>query len=101
MRGLVVVIVLLTTLLSAQIPLVSMHGTLRVLNKKEIVIDAGDEKLVTFHRSRKTRFLKGSKEIAESEFTAGAEVVVEASRELNGDFDAVNVFLGELPGASR
>jgi len=98
-----VVVFLLTTLLSAQIqvPLVSMRGTLRVLNKKEIVIDAGDDKLITFRRLKKTKFLKGSKEIPESELTVGAELVVEANRELNGDFDAVNVFLGEPPGSSR
>jgi hypothetical protein len=92
-------ILLLTGLLAAQIqiPLVTMRGTLRVLNKKEIIIDAGDEKLVIFRRLKKTKFLKGSKEIPESDLTVGAELVVEASRERDGEFDAVNVFLGELP----
>jgi len=94
---------LLATLLLAQIqiPLVTMRGTLRVLNKKEIIVDAGDDKLVIFRRLKKTKFLKGAKEIPESEFTVGAELVVEASRERDGEFDAVNVFLGEPPGSSR
>jgi len=94
---------LLATLLLAQIqvPLVTMRGTLRVLNKKELIIDAGDDKLVIFRRLKKTKFLKGAKEIPESEFAVGAELVVEASRERDGEFDAVNVFLGEPPGSSR
>lgn len=84
-----------------QVPLVSMRGTLKVLNKKEIVIDAGDDKLITFRRVRKTKFLKGTKEIPESQFTVGAELVIETEREPDGEFDAINVFLGEPPGSSR
>ena len=71
------------------------------LNKKEIIIDAGDDKLVTFRRLKKTKFLKGIERDPESELTVGAELVVEASRERDGEFDAVNVFLGEPPGSSR
>jgi len=92
---------LLAGMLLAQTPLVSMRGTLRMLDKKQIIIDAGDEQVVTFRRVKKTRFLKGSKEIPENEFHPGAAVLIEASRERDGEFDAVNVFLGEPPGSSR
>src|SRR6266568_1768755 len=88
-------ICLLAGMLLAQTPLVSMRGALRVLDKKQIIIDAGDEQVVTFRRTKKTKFLKGAKEIPESEFHPGASVLIEASRERDGEFDAVNVFLGE------
>jgi hypothetical protein len=81
------------------VPPVIMRGTLRSLNKKEIVIDAGDDRIVTFRRLKKTKFLKGTKEIPEIEMLAGAAIVVEASRERDGEFDAVNVFLGEPPAS--
>jgi hypothetical protein len=94
-------ICLLAGMLLAQTPLVSMRGTLRVLDKKQIIIDTGDEQLVTFRRVKKTRFLKGAKEIPESEFHPGASVLIEASRERDGEFDAVNVFLGDAPASIR
>jgi hypothetical protein len=78
-----------------------MRGTLRSLNKKEIVIDEGEDRTVTFRRLKKTRFLKGLKEISETELRAGAAVAVEANRERNGEFDAINVFLGEPPASLR
>lgn len=92
---------LVFSILSAQEPLVSMRGTLRSLDKKVILIEAGEDRIVTFRRLKKTKFLKGAKEIPESDFKAGAAVLVEATRERNGEFDAVNVFLGEPPGSTR
>jgi hypothetical protein len=78
-------------------PLVTMRGTLRNLDKKQIVIDASEDQILTFKRSKKTKFLKGTKQIQADELTEGAAVVIEASRAMNGDYDAVNVFLGEPP----
>ena len=92
---------LVSIALLAQTPLVSMRGTLRVLDKKQIIIDAGEEQVVTFRRVKKTRFLKGAKQISESEFHPGAAVLIEATRERDGEFDAVNVFLGEPPSSGR
>ncbi len=78
-------------------PLVTMRGTLRIIDKKKIAIDASEDQILTFKRSKKTKFLKGAKEIQPDDFPEGAAVVIEASRALNGDYDAVNVFLGEPP----
>ena len=91
----------ISTLLVAQVPLVSMRGTLRTIDKKQILIDAGDDQIVTFRRVKKTKFLKGSKEISDTELQAGAAVVIEATRERDGEFDAINVFLGDPPASSR
>jgi hypothetical protein len=82
-------------------PLVTMRGTLRSINKKDVVIDAGEDQIVTLKRVKKTKFLKGTKEITPDDFPDAAAVVIEASRAMNGDFDAINVFLGEPPGSDK
>jgi hypothetical protein len=81
------------------IPPVTMRGTLRQVDKKQILMDTPDDQVVTFRRVKKTKFLKGSKEIAEVEFHPGAAIVVEATREPDGEFDAIHVYLGEPPPA--
>jgi hypothetical protein len=78
-------------------PLVTMRGSLRLIDKKKIAIDASEDQILTFKRSKKTKFLKGTKEVKPDDFPEGAAVVIEASRAMNGDYDAVNVFLGEPP----
>jgi hypothetical protein len=83
------------------VPPVEMRGKLRDIDKKKIVIDCGEDQILTFKRSKKTRFLKGEKVIQPDEFTDGAKVTIEASRALNGDYDAVNVYLGEPPSSDK
>jgi hypothetical protein len=82
-------------------PLITMRGSLRLIDKKKIAIDASEDQILTFKRSKKTRFLKGGKEIQPDDFPDGATVVIEASRAMNGDYDAVNVFLGEPPAPEK
>ena len=82
-------------------PLVTMRGALRLIDKKKINIDASEDQILTFKRSKKTRFLSGTKEIKPDDFPDGAAVVIEASRAMNGDYDAVNVFLGEPPAPAK
>jgi hypothetical protein len=82
-------------------PLVTMRGALRLIDKKKIAIDASEDQILTFKRTKKTRFLNGAKEIQPDDFPDGAAVVIEASRALNGDYDAVNVFLGEPPAPGK
>jgi hypothetical protein len=82
-------------------PVVTMRGALRLIDKKKIAIDASEDQILTFKRSKKTRFLNGAKEIKPDDFPDGAAVVIEASRAMNGDYDAVNVFLGEPPPAAK
>ena len=78
-----------------------MRGALRSINKKDIVIDTGDDQILTFKRTKKTRFRKGASEIKPDDFPDGAKVFIEASRAMNGDLDAVNVFLGEPPAKEK
>jgi len=83
------------------VPPVEMRGKLRDIDKKKIVIDAGEDQILTFKRMKKTKFLKGTKEIQPDDFPDGAAVVIEANRAQNGDYEAVNVFLGEPPPADK
>src|SRR5712692_12118223 len=80
-------------------PAVTFRGALRSIDKKEIVIDAGEDQILHFKRTKKTKFLKGEKEIKPDDFPDQAAVVIEASRALNGDLAALNVFLGEPSAA--
>ncbi len=82
-------------------PVVTMRGALRLIDKKKIAIDASEDQILTFKRSKKTKFMNGTKEIQPDDFPDGAAVVIEASRAVNGDYDAVNVFLGEPPPAAK
>ena len=82
-------------------PLVTMRGALRLIDKKKISIDASEDQILIFKRSKKTKFLKGAKEIQPDDFPDGAAVVIEASRAMNGDYDAVNVFLGDPPARAK
>jgi hypothetical protein len=83
----------------AVVPPVEMRGKLRDIDKKKIVLEAGEDQTLTFKRSKKTKFLKGAKEIQPDDFPDGAKVTIEANRALNGDYEAVNVYLGEPPSA--
>ena len=82
-------------------PLVSLRGKLRSIDKKQVVIDAGEDQILTLKRTKKTKFWKGAKEIKPDDFPDEARVSIEASRAMNGDLNAVNVFLGDPPKADK
>jgi hypothetical protein len=74
-------------------PLVTMRGTLKTIDKKEIVLETAEEQVLPLRRAKKIKFLKDSKEIPEREFQAGTSVMVEVRREPTGELSAVNVSL--------
>jgi len=59
----------------------SFHGALKELTNKEITIQTGEDQLVTIHRSRKTKFLKGTQTIKPSDIDLGTMVTVDAHEE--------------------
>jgi hypothetical protein len=83
--------------ISGASPEVNIHGSLRSISRKDIVIDTGDDRILTFKRTRKTRFFKGTKEIRTEDFPDNAQVSVEAVRAVNGDLEAVSVYWGDPP----
>ena len=66
-------------------------GKLRAIDKKTIVIDSTDDQVVSFHRSKKTRFLADEKEVKPQDIPLGSLVTVDASKDSVGDLVAVDI----------
>jgi hypothetical protein len=71
-------------------------GKLKAVDKKEIVIASVDDQIVTFHRSRKTRFLANDKPVKPEEIPLESLVTVEASKDSVGDLVAVDIIWKNL-----
>jgi hypothetical protein len=75
-------------------PAVTFQGNLKSLTKKELRIDldSGEESL-TFRISKKTHFLKDGKEIKPADVSPGTVVAVDAARDPDQKFSALNVIV--------
>jgi hypothetical protein len=80
-------------------PAATFHGTVRSINKKEIVLDLPEDQSVAFHISHKTKFVKDEKPIKPSAIAAGAPVTVDGKRDLLGNVEAVTVTVDTKPPA--
>jgi hypothetical protein len=69
----------------------SFHGKLKELTSKEIMIETDDSQMVSIHRSRKTKFLKGTQTIKASDIDIETLVTVDASEEVDLSLTAVSV----------
>lgn len=69
----------------------SFHGKLKDLTSKEITIETDDDQIVSIHRSRKTKFLKGTQTIKPSDIDLETMVTVDASEDVDLSLTAVSV----------
>jgi hypothetical protein len=69
----------------------SFHGTLKDLNKKEIMIETDDHQSVSIRRSGKTKFLKGPQPIKPSEIDMETTVTIDASEDVDLKLTAISV----------
>ena len=69
----------------------SFHGKLKELTSKEIMIETDDDQMVSIHRSRKTKFLKGTQAIKASDIDIETPVTVDATEEVDLSLSAVTV----------
>ena len=69
----------------------SFHGKLKDLNSKEITIETDDDQVVAIHRSRKTKFLKGTQTIKPSDIDLETMVTVDATEDVDLSLTAVSV----------
>lgn len=69
----------------------SFHGKLKDLTSKEITIQTDDDQIVSIHRSRKTKFLKGTQTIKPSDIDLETKVTVDASEDVDLSLTAVSV----------
>ncbi len=69
----------------------SFHGKLKDLTSKEITIETDDDQVVSFHRARKTKFLKGTQTIKPSDIDLETPVTVDASEDVDLSLTAISV----------
>jgi hypothetical protein len=69
----------------------TFKGKLKAVDKKEIVIESAEDQTVSFHRSKKTRFLADEKPIKPEDIPLETVVTVEASKDSVGDLVAVDI----------
>ena len=75
-------------------PAVTFQGKLKALSKKELIIDVdGSGESLTFRVSGKTHFVKDGKDIKLKDVTLGTVVAVDANREPDLKFSALNVIV--------
>ena len=87
-----------TRISDLETPVATFRGTLKSIDKKDVILTLTEkDQEVTFHRSRKTKFLKDGKEIKPATITPGTTVSVEAKRDALGNIDAVNVIVEAQP----
>jgi hypothetical protein len=72
-------------------PTADFKGTLKVVDKKEILITTETEQVLTFQRTKKTKFFVGKKEVKPEELAIGEPVTVEGFKDNVGDMKAENV----------
>jgi hypothetical protein len=69
----------------------SFHGKLKDLSGKEIMIETDDNQIVSIHRSRKTKFVKGTQQIKASDIDLETMVTVDASEDVDLSLTALSV----------
>jgi hypothetical protein len=69
----------------------SFRGKLKDLSGKQITIQTDDDQIITIHRSRKTKFLKGTQTIKPSDIDIETPVTVDASEDVDLSLTAVSV----------
>lgn len=75
--------------------LLSFSGVLKGISKRELVIEPEPDNQMTFVRSKRTRFLRGGKEIKDDAVKPGTAVTIQSFTRLNGELEAVTVTLNE------
>jgi hypothetical protein len=81
--------------------IVTFHGTLKKLTKKEILIESDESQLMTIRISGKTKFLdKDSKAIKPTDIDLETVVSIDASEDLDTKLMAVNVRVAATPPKS-
>jgi hypothetical protein len=69
----------------------SFRGKLKDLSGKEITIQTDDDQIVSIHRTRKTKFLKGTQSIKPSDIDIETLVTVDAAEDVDLSLTAVSV----------
>lgn len=79
----------------------TFHGKLKDISGKEIVIENGENQVVSIRRTRKTKFLKDEHEIKPSEIAHDAAVTIEASEDIDLKPMALTVKVDSVPNKAE
>ena len=69
-----------------KIPLATFTGTVHGVSSKQVTIENSDGNLVDFEINRKTRVMRGKKQIAVLDLATGETVTIEARQERSAFF---------------
>jgi len=83
------------------LPAAGFDGTLVKLDGKEILLTVEEGRLLEIRRNGKTKFFRDSAPIKPADFKQGDHVSVEATRDVDSSLVAVNMYLGDAPGAKK
>jgi hypothetical protein len=64
---------------------------MKSINKKQIVIEPEPDNQMTFVRSRRTRFMKGGKQVDDAAVAPGSVITIQSFEKLNRELEAVIV----------
>jgi len=70
---------------------VTFHGALKKLTKKEILIQSDDNQLLTFRCSKKTKFLGAEGEVKPTDIDLESPVTISASEDVDLKLMAISV----------
>jgi hypothetical protein len=73
-------------------PLPNFRGRLKQMDAKTITLELGDNRLLEFKRTDKTKFYKGGDELKTPDFKPGDQVSIEGPEDSHGYMVAVNVY---------
>jgi hypothetical protein len=83
-------------------PAVAFNGTVKALTKKELTLDldrpdpGADQQSLTFRLTKKTKFLKDDQPIKMSDIELGTHISLDATRDGDLKFSALNVMVAPL-----
>jgi hypothetical protein len=73
-------------------PFPNFRGKLKHMDDKTITLALGDDRVMDFRRTSKTKFFKNGDEIKTPQFAAGDQISIEGPEQADGSMTAVNVY---------
>jgi len=78
----------------------NFRGVLKQMDAKSITLKLGDDRVLEFKRTDKTKFFKGGDELKTPDFKPGDQVSIEGPEDQSGYMTAVNVYWEKAAGAA-
>ncbi len=86
---------------SASDPLPNFRGKLKQMDAKTISLELGDNRVLEFKRTDKTKFYKGGEELKSPDFKPGDQISIEGPEDSHGYLVAVNVYWEKSAAAAQ